>query len=208
MIIISHRGLWKIPEEKNSVLSLLNSAKFGFGSETDIRDFNSELVISHDISNNDNLRFTSILETFKKENLLLALNIKADGLQNLLRNSLQQYNISNYFVFDMSIPDAIEYINKGFNVFLRQSEYEPHIPFYDEIKGIWLDAFEKIWYNARLVNEHLINGKQVCIVSSELHKMDYINHWKLIRSWSFIKDNNLILCTDYPEEAKIFFENT
>lgn len=208
MIIITHRGYWKKPEEKNSMQSFQNSVSKGFGCETDIRDFESELVISHDIAAKNNLKFNSILESYKNANLLLALNIKADGLQNLLRNSLQQFNILNYFVFDMSIPDAKEYLDKGFNVFCRQSEYEPYVPFYDEIKGIWLDAFEKIWYDSELVNEHLSQGKQVCIVSAELHKRDHLSHWRFLKSWSFIDNNNLILCTDYPEEARFFFANT
>ncbi|NQU33604.1 MAG: hypothetical protein HQ521_10245 [Bacteroidetes bacterium] len=208
MIIISHRGYWIKPEEKNTIQSFNNTTKKGFGTETDIRDFDSELVISHDIANKDNLRFNSILESFKNSNLLLALNIKADGLQNLLQQSINQYKISNYFVFDMAIPDTILYINMGFNVFCRQSEFEPYIPFYDEIKGIWLDSFKKTWYNSGLVNKHIINGKQVCIVSDELHKRDHLSQWQFLKSWSIIQNNNLILCTDYPEEAKLFFKNT
>lgn len=208
MKIISHRGYWIKPEEKNTIQAFYNTTKLGFGSETDLRDFDSELVISHDIPNKNNLKFNSVLELFKSENLLLALNVKADGLQNLLEKSINQFNISNYFVFDMSIPDTKHYINMGFNVFCRQSEYEPHIPFYNEIKGIWLDAFEKIWYSANIVNEHLTQGKQVCIVSAELHNRDYLNHWQFLKTWSFIQNNNLILCTDYPEEARLFFDNT
>ena len=208
MIIISHRGYWTKPEEKNTKQSFINTIKIGLGSETDIRDSDSELVISHDIPVKNTLRFNSVLEIFKNSDLLLALNVKADGLQNLLKQSINKYNISKYFVFDMSVPDAKQYISQGFNVFCRQSEYEPHIPFYSEIKGIWLDAFEKVWYNADIVYEHLTLGKQVCIVSAELHNRDYLTHWQFIKSWSFIQNNNIILCTDYPAEAKDFFENT
>jgi len=207
MKIISHRGYWNKPEEKNTIQSFNNTTKFGFGTETDIRDFNTELVISHDIATQANVKFNTILDSFINENLLLALNIKADGLQNLLQQSLKQYNLTNYFVFDMSIPDTIQYLNMGFNVFCRQSEFEPKVPFYNDIKGVWLDAFEKIWYNSNLVIDHLTNGKQVCIVSAELHKRDHLSHWRFLKSWSFIQNNHLILCTDYPEEAKKFFEN-
>lgn len=207
MQIISHRGCWTIPEEKNSLKSLYNSVKSGFGCETDIRDFDSSLVISHDISNKSNISFNSVLNLFKNNDLLLAINIKADGLQDLLHIALDNYNISNYFVFDMSVPDTKGYINMGLNVFCRQSEYEPFIPFYKDIKGIWLDAFEQIWYTSEIINNHLINGKKVCIVSAELHKRDHLEHWNFIKSFDFIADNNLILCTDYPQEAIEFFGN-
>lgn len=207
MKIISHRGYWQKTEEKNSTKSFRHSIDCGFGTETDIRDYNSELVVSHDVASQNSLKFNSIIQSFKDVNLMLALNIKADGLQKLLQQMIEQYNLTNYFVFDMSIPDTIQYIGKGFNVFCRQSEYETIVPFYREINGIWLDAFKEIWYNSDLVNNHLNNGKQVCIVSAELHKRDHFKHWQFLKSWSFIKNDNLILCTDYPEEAKIFFNN-
>jgi glycerophosphoryl diester phosphodiesterase len=207
MIIISHRGYWKKPEEKNSLESFINSIKSGFGCETDIRDFNSELVISHDIPGNIILSINSVLEQFQNRDLLLALNIKADGLQNLIQKALNQYKISKYFVFDMSIPETKKYIESGFNVFGRQSEFESEIPFYNEVKGIWMDTFEGIWYNEDVVNKHLMNGKQVCIVSSELHNRNPSGHWELLKSFSLIQNDNLILCTDYPEDASIYFNS-
>jgi len=207
MKIISHRGYWVEPKDKNTLKAFENTTEFGFGTETDIRDFDLELVVSHDIANKNTIRFNSILELFKQDNLLLALNVKADGLQNLLMQSLLKYNISNYFVFDMSIPDTILYLNMGFNVFCRQSEFETQIPFYNKIKGVWLDSFESIWYSSDIVENHLRNGKQVCIVSAELHKRNYLSHWQFLKSWDFIDNKNLILCTDNPEEAMNFFEN-
>ncbi len=207
MKIISHRGFWSNLEDKNTKVSFENTINFGFGTETDIRDFNSNLVISHDVPTETNLKFKSILTDFKNSDLLLALNIKSDGLQNLLQESLILYNISNYFVFDMSIPDTIPYLKMGFKVFGRQSEYEMLIPFYEHIKGIWLDAFESIWYKPELIKKHLENGKNVCIVSAELHKRNHIKHWEMLKSWDCIKNDNVILCTDFPEDAKIFFRS-
>jgi hypothetical protein len=207
MIIISHRGCWKEPDEKNSLNSFISSAASGFGCETDIRDHNSELVISHDVPGNINLSLNSVLELFENKNLLLALNIKSDGLQILLQKSLEQFDITNYFVFDMSVPETRKYISMGFNVFGRQSEFESEIPFYDGIKGVWLDSFESTWYNEDLVNKHLMNGKQVCIVSPELHDRDYSGLWEFLKSFGFIRNENLILCTDYPKDAQTYFNS-
>jgi glycerophosphoryl diester phosphodiesterase len=205
MVIISHRGYWKKPDEKNTLRSFINSTRLGFGCETDIRDFNSELVVSHDMPGSECLKLNPVLELFENSDLLLAINIKADGLQKLVQASLNKYNLSKYFVFDMSVPEEKKYIVSGFNVFGRQSEYEPEIPFYNDIKGVWLDAFEKIWYNENLINSHLKNGKQVCLVSSELHGRDHLSHWEVLKSFSLTDNDNLILCTDFPEDARIYF---
>jgi hypothetical protein len=207
MIIISHRGYWNEPNEKNTLQAFINSAGSGFGCETDIRDFNSELVISHDVPGCGALSINSVFELFEGKDLKLAINIKSDGLQDLIQKSLNQFNITNYFVFDMSIPETRRYIKLGYNVFGRLSEFEPELPFYNEIKGVWLDSFERIWYNEELINKHLLNGKQVCIVSAELHGRDYEEHWKYLKSFSFIENDNLILCTDHPEKARVYFSS-
>lgn len=207
MIIISHRGLWKNIKEKNSNKSLTYSFKKGFGTETDLRDFNGELTISHDPPLNHN----SILKNFNNiynpaDSLVLALNIKSDGIQDLVFNFVRKNKIKNYFVFDMSIPDTIGYLNRKMKVFSRQSEYELNPSFYDLCEGIWLDCFNKIWYDEELVLNHLNNGKKVAIVSADLHKRCHKKHWEVLRNWKCINNNNLILCTDFPVEAKLYFK--
>jgi hypothetical protein len=107
----------------------------------------------------------------------------------------------------MSIPDTIMYLKEGMNVLIRQSEYELGTSFYESASGIWLDAFDGIWYSEELVKKHLNNGKKVVIVSSELHKREYLKHWNFLKSWNIINDDNLILCTDLPEKAFKFFKN-
>jgi glycerophosphoryl diester phosphodiesterase len=209
MEIISHRGYWFKNSEKNSDLAFRRSFSLSFGTETDIRDFDGELVISHDVANKNCITIEKFFEIYKSIEIQpsLALNIKSDGLQNLLKKSLKQNNINNYFVFDMSIPDTIMYLKEGMNVFIRQSEHELGTSFYESATGIWLDAFDGVWYSEELVKKHLNNGKKVAIVSSELHNREYLKHWTLLKSWNIINDDNLILCTDLPEKAIKFFKN-
>ena len=47
--IISHRGFWKNDEEKNTLEAFQKSFSNGFGIETDIRDLDGRIVISHDV---------------------------------------------------------------------------------------------------------------------------------------------------------------
>ena len=49
MIIISHRGYWIQPAEKNTEEAFSRSFERGMGTETDVRDHRGELVISHDM---------------------------------------------------------------------------------------------------------------------------------------------------------------
>ena len=206
MEIISHRGYWKKENEKNTLISFERSFSMGYGIETDIRDYRGKLVISHDLPCENSIPVDILFKQYLRySKSTLALNIKADGLQTLLQQVLQQYMIENYFVFDMSIPDTIEYLDKGFNVFSRQSEYEQNIVFYDRVQGIWLDSFNQEWYDKNLIENHLKSGKKVAIVSAELHKRKEENLWSFLKKTKLYEKENLILCTDKPLLASKYF---
>ncbi len=209
MQIISHRGYWKIEKEKNTNVAFERSFSLNFGTETDLRDYTGNLVISHDIANSNCIIADEFFSIYKQytQSLTLALNIKADGLQDELFKLLELYNIHNYFVFDMAIPDTIGYIKKGIRFYSRQSEYELHPAFYDDCSGIWLDAFHNTWYSNKLIEEHLDKNKQVAIVSPELHKRDHLELWKQLKKNSLHHADDVLLCTDIPEEAQLFFND-
>ena len=50
MQILAHRGLWTQTEEKNTVSAIKYAFQSGFGIETDLRDFQEKLVISHNVA--------------------------------------------------------------------------------------------------------------------------------------------------------------
>ena len=214
MIILSHRGYWKTPDEKNTRLAFERSFALGFGTETDLRDHNGRLVISHDPPEGDPLSadaFFQMYQGYDNPDLPLALNIKADGLQALLLRSLQRWAINNYFVFDMSVPDALLYVRGGIRAFTRQSEYETAPSFYAETEGVWLDCFEGDWITAEAIATHRGAGKQVCLVSPDLHKRPHLPFWERLRATLAPADlapgaSGVLLCTDYPEEARAFFQ--
>lgn len=201
MKIISHRGLWKTTNEKNSVIAFKQSIDLNYGIETDIRDCNGKLVISHDIPNGGELLFETFVDLIRTD-IPIALNIKADGLAVYLKCIMEKNNLNNWFVFDMSVPDMLSYIKEDVPVFCRMSEIEKTPIFFDKISGIWLDSFYDIWFDSNLV-ENLLLKKKVCIVSSELHGRNHENLWQILKK---IKSNdNLMLCTDYPELAHMYF---
>ncbi len=179
MQIISHRGYWKEISEKNQAIAFERSFGLGFGTETDLRDRDEQIVISHDMANSRCISLEELLSMHQSINPLLplALNIKSDGLQLQLKTIIEKFALQNYFVFDMSIPDTIGYISRNIKFFSRQSEYEPLPVFYEQCTGIWLDAFKSVWYSTDVIERHVKNKKQVAIVSPDLHKREVNSLW-------------------------------
>lgn len=203
MIVLSHRGYWKSAEEKNTAIAFHRSFDLGFGTETDIRDLNQSLVVSHDMPDQSAMLFSRFLEILGERNLPLALNIKADGLSDALTSALLNHTNKNWFVFDMAIPDMRAYINAGIPVFARLSEVEPSPVWFDQVTGIWLDSFEEEWYDANIIQSLLKQDKKVCVVSSELHGRKHDNLWSMLKPISHY--SNLMICTDLPEQAQQYF---
>ncbi|WP_172728494.1 PI-PLC domain-containing protein [Kluyvera cryocrescens] len=207
MKIISHRGYWKTQEEKNTLTAFNRSFDLGFGTETDIRDYKGKLVISHDVPTDDVLTLAEFFECLNARPLTLALNIKADGLRDLLVREIEKYSVSDAFVFDMSVPDQkLYYEQNAFNVFTRMSEVERTPAFYNQSHGVWLDAFYDHWYDNADFVKIINDNKKVCIVSPELHKRDHRVFWESLKSNGIHRQDDLIICTDLPEEAVAFFK--
>lgn len=208
MIILSHRGFWRSSEERNSEIAFKRSFQLGFGVETDFRDLNGSLVVSHDIPVTGAMEADAFFAAYaasKRIGLPLALNVKADGLSSLLRSLLEKYLVTDYFAFDMSIPDTLSYIQQGLRFYSRHSEYEKEPAFYDKAEGIWMDCFVSDWIDEAAVHKHLAEGKKVCIVSPELHKRPHEHWWRAFAATSVSRSADVMLCTDFPQHAREFF---
>lgn len=209
MKVLSHRGYWQKPEEKNTALAFKRSFALGYGTETDIRDCKGDLVISHDMPSGTEIHFDAFLDlvaeesTWQSTSLTLALNIKADGLAPTLKKFLDRHPKLDAFAFDMSVPDMRSYIETGVPVFTRMSEVEKQPVWLDLAVGVWLDGFCCEWYDNSVIERLLADGKRVCIVSPELHKRTHVSLWERIRPLA--GEGALMLCTDFPDEAARFF---
>lgn len=216
MRVLAHRGWWDRPSEKNSRGALARALASGYGVETDIRDASGELVISHDIplppqASNDQLSLKDFLDLYVSFDVrpVLALNIKSDGLAEKLHQALRERAISNYFVFDMSIPDSLSYLNRDMRVFTRRSEFETASRLDERAQGLWLDKFSAPELTVAEIEGALATGKEVAIVSPELHGRPYRDAWE---AWSCFylalqpdKKSRLHLCTDLPDAAQVVF---
>lgn len=199
MKILSHRGYWQTPTEKNTTTAFCRSFDLGYGTETDVRDLAGELVISHDLPIGNPLTLAEFLALIDDQSMPLAINIKSDGLAEVLAQHFSKRKL-DWFVFDMSVPDTLSHFKAGNPVFARMSEVEKTPAWLDEAQGVWLDAFFEEWYGTDLVESLLNRGKRVCIVSSELHGRDPAPLWSRLTRFSAHTD--LMLCTDRPEDAQ------
>lgn len=204
MNILAHRGVWNTPDEKNTVEALKRAFCNGWGIETDVRDYCGRLVISHDIASDESPLLGEVLSVYRevKGNSFLAINVKADGIQKLLVEELDKYRISNYAVFDMSIPEQVVYKKMQIPFFTRQSEIEMYPVMYSDAAGVWMDEWEEGWIEKKIISRHLENGKLVGIISPEIHGRDYWNLWNCLKE---MDSERIFLCTDIPEKAKEVF---
>ncbi len=210
MKILSHRGFWLSDVEKNTPDAFTRSFTAGFGTETDFRDFNGQLVVAHDPPLTGVMTAEAFLELHAQYDisLPLALNIKADGLQKMFVDLLERFAPIDAFVFDMSIPDTLHWLNEGVPVFIRHSDIEPDPVLLARAAGIWLDSFESDWWNVGTIRRHLDAGLRVCIVSPELHKRPYLPVWdRLAAAGDLLASPELMICTDHPEIAKGYFSH-
>jgi len=205
MRILSHRGYWQTPEEKNQLVAFSRSFDLGFGCETDMRDCGGELVISHDMATGGEMTFEELLQLMDGRNLPLALNIKADGLAERMLELLNQYGHTNYFTFDMSIPEMVKQVGMQLKVYAPLSDVNQTPVLLEKSSGVWLDGFYSIWYDNQVIEELIGRNLEVCIVSSELHGRSYEKQWGDLKSNKFISSSELLLCTDRPEEASGYF---
>lgn len=208
MKILAHRGYWRESHEKNGFDAFERAWARDYGIETDLRDRDGQIVISHDPPDASAASFEPFLQAYveRGKDTPLALNIKADGLCVPVAQLLARYSVKNFFVFDMSVPDSLHYLQAGMPVFLRLSEYEPQTGLFSRAAGVWLDAFERDWWTLDMLREIRWDGKSVAIVSPELHRRPHEALWLALRGLEPGLLSDTLLCTDFPEEAEAFFE--
>jgi hypothetical protein len=203
MEIISHRGYWTELHERNQRLAFHRSFDSGFGTETDIRDFNGRLLISHDMPKGNEMDLDDLLEIMGERNFPLAINVKSAGLAKAVAAAFAERGHTNWFVFDMAVPDMRNYLAEGVSTYTRYSDEEPSPAWLEKCTGVWLDHFGPGYHSNHVIVKFLNQGKKVCVVSPELHGREVTPVWD---SLYLLKDlPDLMLCTDRPEQAHEFF---
>lgn len=203
--IIAHRGWWSKFEDRNSFAALKRALGEGFGIETDFRDLNGIVVVSHDPPEGDVLEARAFFDLYAKLGATgrLALNIKADGLQKTILALIEQSGtaLESCYAFDMAIPDALGYLAQGFPAYTRLSEVEAVPSFLDSAAGVWVDNFTGDFPQVAEAERLLAAGHRVCIVSPELHRRPHRAIWDEIAAAGLHHNPLFELCTDLPQDA-------
>ncbi len=211
MHFLAHRGntLKPEPEKENLPHTLKDALDKGFGIETDIRDFNGELVISHELPKASSPKLSEFLRIIPKLKMgqAIAFNIKSDGQHKLLKSMLDDYPaLKNIFFFDMSVPTL--YLFSKFlpkeNLATRVSDIEPEPNLYDSVQWVWIDCFTRDFDEWGKAKKYLLGGKKLAFISPELHKRPHTPFWRELKE-NFPRDEGVYLCTDYVEDAVSFF---
>lgn len=202
MNILGHRGIWADRSQQNTLESLTACVPLGYGIELDVRDRNGELVVSHDLTEDDSPLLEDVLCALSGFDSYIAVNIKEDGLCISTSLMCDKFNIRHY-LFDMSVPETVICEKNLLPYFTRLSEYESPSVLDDKASGVWLDAFKFQWFDASLIGSLLNSEREVAVVSSELHGRDHRDLWLLLKQFS--DHPNLSICTDFPHEADRFF---
>lgn len=193
--IYCHRGLWTSVEQQNTAEALESAIRFGFGIETDIRDHQSSIVISHDPASVACIDLAILAKTTSP----IALNVKADGLLNITDDAITQILlIEGSFVFDGSIPEMLKYRERNLPHALRLSEYEKDIAWVT--KYLWLDAFQSDWWISDETLNRLTEKHFVVVVSPELHGRSKSKVWEKVAAELVDGNPNLGICTDFPDQ--------
>ncbi|WP_425102290.1 hypothetical protein [Tropicibacter sp. S64] len=203
--ILAHRGWWTDVEEKNSFEALKRALDAGFGIETDFRDLNGTVVVSHDPPVGEVLTAEAFFDLYARSGAdgRLALNIKADGLQKPLLEVIGRTGaaLDNCYAFDMAVPDALGYLNHTFPAYTRISEYEAVPSFLDRAAGVWVDNFTGDFPQVAEAQRLMAAGHRACIVSPELHRRAHHALWDAIAAAGLHENPLFELCTDLPQDA-------
>ena len=207
--VLAHRGMWSETVGGNTAGALLDAVAKGLGVETDIRDRNREIIISHDPGAGSSLLLENFLGSVPAKSEfpgLVALNVKADGLVPLLTDELggvHSLGTVRHFFFDMSIPETLKYLAAGLPVALRVSEYEQVDT---SLRGksqlsvrLWVDCFESDWFIGDGTLLGLLELHSVTLVSPEIHGRDPRWAWDWVHK---LRQQGLdvSICTDTPLE--------
>lgn len=211
MNILAHGGWHVMPEEKDLPSAYYRALEAGMGIVVPVRDHNGKLAISCGPATDESPLFDEFLAEraiWPGQPPVMAIRVCADGLARLLHRALIKTEGLVPYLFGMSVTDMPAYMDGQIPIFVRQSEHEPRPPFYEFAEGVWLDSFERDWFDERLVLGHLHAGKLVAIVSPELHDRPNHDMWdRLKRLQGELGEfaTRLQLCTANPQTARDFF---
>ena len=190
MILINHRV--------NSISKLLKTS-VEFGVEADLRSEDKKIYLHHDPFKKGE-SFEKWVKYYKHK--ILILNVKEEGLEDMIIKILKKNKIKNFFFHDQTFSTLLKNMFKT-RVSIRFSEYEDlkrKNYLFKKIRWLWLDNFNHIELSKKFY-AYLKNKKvKICMVSPELIKKKRQNEIKkIINNLKKNKFNLDAVCTKKPK---------
>lgn len=222
--ILAHRANLRGPDPatENTLAMTAAALEAGFGIETDLRrDAEGRDYIAHDPAAwTLETDFAAFADLFRQHpQCCIAMNVKELGYEaHLLARQLAGDFGADSFLFDFELLERdtpgrsqrfIRSLPEGDRAILasrvsdRGESIEQALAIPAQI--VWLDEFDGPWATAADVATLHAAGRQVFMVSPELHGVGdgaRRRRWAEFCSWGL--DG---LCTDFPLEARTFFAN-
>lgn len=159
--IIAHR--------RNSIAEL-KSTDCSLGIEVDVRLNNSQIICQHDPLEAGE-SFSEWISFYKHGTLII--NVKEEGLEDLILEILRDNGITDFFFLDQSFPFLFRKATQGLHKSaVRVSEYESvntALNLAGLVDWVWVDIFSKFPLDADEIKNLKQGGFKLCVVSPELH---------------------------------------
>lgn len=160
MQIIAHR--------KNTIEELA-ATPAEYGVEMDIRSYGERLIVNHEPFV-DGINFDEWIKHYNHKTLIL--NIKEEGIENRIKDIVENHGIGDYFFLDLSFPFLVKMMNTGENrIAARFSEYESLetlLTLSGKVKWVWVDCFTKLPITQEIYRIIKSANFKLCCVSPDL----------------------------------------
>ena len=193
--------MFRIQHRVNNISQLKNTP-INLGVEVDIRSTDGSLITNHDpITKGEDFEYW--LEHYS--HAFLILNVKEEGLEELIISLMKKNNIYNFFFLDQSFPFLIKTAKSGESrCAVRVSEFESietAMSLSGKVDWAWIDCFTLFPLSNleanRLQSE---GGFKLCFVSPELQRD--VSNDEIISFRNYIESLGIhgdAVCTKRPE---------
>ena len=152
-----------------NTLDELKKLPTDYGVEIDLRDSGNDLILQHDPFS-DGEKFSDYLQHYNHGTMIL--NIKSERIEHRVLELLEEYNISDYFFLDSSIPMIYLLSKLGERKsavrFSEIESIETVLLMADKIDWVWVDCFSLLPIDFSSYKQLKDAGLKLCLVSPEL----------------------------------------
>lgn len=191
MIVVRHRV---------NTRAALEATDTRLGVEIDLRTRGGELVLRHDLLA-DGEPFLPWLDSYRHR--LLVLNVKEEGIEDIVLPLLSARGIGEFFLLDQSFPFLVRTLRRGERrCAVRVSDLEDTgtaLRLAGQAEWVWLDCFHGFPLPSAGLAILREAGYRLCLVSPELHSAGRTSEIGAFRR-AFGGLEADAVCTKMPEE--------